>query len=832
MTPVRPECLPSGIAAAVKKATGSVAPCWPLKDFVAVNPFLGMAGYQFHEAAHRMARVAGARLYMPRQFYAEAIASGRIRTEDLEAALTARPDAARAVGDLHALRRATLDPQGDKAPALLPTVADVAKNITGTNWAGFVEERVSRWAAAYFDQAQASWVSPWRHQSPYVAWRAEARIDRTPDVAGLHGFRGAVALLPESADELIEHAVERLGVVTPGLECYFHRLLMAHGGWSAHARYQDWQRTLSGKKEAILKEFLAVRLGWELALFHTLEHHGIARAWAVARDSFVSSSSNHETAFAVESLLHHAYEHAWQRELIASFSLQTSSKPSPRAAVQAVFCIDVRSEVYRRCLEASAEGLETLGLAGFFGVPMAYLPLAHGTAQAQCPALIAPRYVLREGALHPEVEKDLESRRRVWYRVAEAWRSFKYGAVASFGFVETLGLAFGAKLLTDSLGLTRPVPHPAEAGFAAGSRHARVPSLVRETWNGMEVGLAIESRVEIASTAFKGMSLHESIAPLVLLVGHGSTSVNNPHAAGLDCGACGGHAGDVNARVMAMIFNDPEVRLRLAEKGISIPADTVFVAALHDTTSDAVTLFDEYCVPATHEAALKKLKASLDQASKQARTIRAGALHENGKASQDTALIARGRDWSQIRPEWGLAGCAAFIAAPRHRTRHLNLDGRAFLHDYDWSQDQDSGVLELVMTAPLVVASWINLQYFGSTVDNRVFGSGDKTLHNVVGTLGVLEGSGGDLRVGLPWQSLHDGERLIHEPMRLAALIEAPVQAMNEVIARHEHLRVLLDNNWLHLYAIDERGAVQRRYNGGGHWVEVKTGERPRVVAA
>jgi hypothetical protein len=188
----------------------------------------------------------------------------------------------------------------------------------------------------------------------------------------------------------------------------------------------------------------------------------------------------------------------------------------------------------------------------------------------------------------------------------------------------------------------------------------------------------------------------------------------------------------------------------------------------------------------------------------------------------DANVIARSRDWAQVRPEWGLAGCAAFIAAPRHRTAGIDLGGRSFLHSYDWRQDDGYGVLELIMTAPMVVASWISLQYYGSTVDNRVFGCGNKTLHNVVGTLGVLEGNGGDLRTGLPWQSVHDGERYVHEPLRLNVVIEAPLDAMNAIIARHEHVRSLLDNGWLHLWALDDAGAIAHRYAGGLTWAPVR----------
>ena len=182
------------------------------------------------------------------------------------------------------------------------------------------------------------------------------------------------------------------------------------------------------------------------------------------------------------------------------------------------------------------------------------------------------------------------------------------------------------------------------------------------------------------------------------------------------------------------------------------------------------------------------------------------------------ALRRRSRDWSQVRPEWALANNAAFIAAPRSRTRHIDLAGRAFLHEYVWQADTDFNILELIMTAPMVVANWINMQYYGSVVDNGRFGSGNKVLHNVVGgALGVLEGNGGDLRLGLPLQSLHDGSRWVHEPLRLSVFIEAPQTAMDAVIADHELVRELVENGWLHLFRIAEDGSVQHRC-GPAHW--------------
>jgi len=181
-------------------------------------------------------------------------------------------------------------------------------------------------------------------------------------------------------------------------------------------------------------------------------------------------------------------------------------------------------------------------------------------------------------------------------------------------------------------------------------------------------------------------------------------------------------------------------------------------------------------------------------------------------------VIKRSRDWSETRAEWALAGCKAFIAAPRQRTAGRSLEGRAFLHDYVWQQDEGFGVLELIMTAPVVVASWISLQYYGSSVAPDLFGGGNKLLHNVIGGIGVIEGNGGTLRAGLPWQSVHNGSALVHEPLRLSVCIEAPREAMNAILEKHPGVRALFDNRWLHLFGLDDAGQMAWRYRGDLQW--------------
>jgi len=705
-------------------------------------------------------------------------------------------------------------------------VSRILEKVEGGLWSSFVTERISLHCAAYFDLGQATIGMPWRDLSLYAAWRKAASIDMSPAMMGVGDFRHAVSRVPENPREAIAWAIDHLDIPPQALERYLHASLLSIGGWAAWARYLRWQAELAGARDDAIVDLLAIRVMWDVLLYQEKYSTALAAQWReMLEASMRPPSAKRQAAAEIDRIMLDAMENGFQREVISAISRTAAQRDGDastvRPAVQAAFCIDVRSEVFRRSLETVSSKVQTLGFAGFFGIFIEYVPLGADSGRSHVPVLFSPANRVQERLKSDHAaNEEVRDRRRNRIALSKAWKGFKLSASSAFSFVEAVGLMYAPKLVSDSFGWSRPVPDPGTQGLDKDDIELLAPDIGSNSHrcdHDAEQGIPESDWLHHAERILHAMSMTDNFARLVLLAGHGSSSVNNPHATALDCGACAGQTGEASARVVATLLNKPQVRNGLRERGIDIPADTWFIAALHDTTTDAVRLFDTEAVPDALAADLAQLRQWLEQAGELTRMQRAAlmGIDEGPDRAVSDDVFRRANDWSQVRPEWALANNGAFIAAPRYRTRGADLDGRAFLHDYNWRDDVEFKILELIMTAPMVVANWINMQYYGSVVDNRTFGSGNKVLHNIVGgAIGVLEGNGGDLRVGLPMQSLHDGKRWMHEPIRLSVFIEAPAQAMDDIITRHEMVRQLVDNGWLHLFQICDDGGVCRRIDG------------------
>ncbi|MBA4190327.1 MAG: DUF2309 domain-containing protein [Planctomycetaceae bacterium] len=769
----------------VVRVADQIPPLWGLENYVAVNPFLGFAGEPVAEVARAVADGLGGRVLPGTEYYREQWATGMFERADLASA-------ARGSGCQIQTLEAIL--QGERPMPTRPstqvlTFAEQHDRRHGTDWNGLFIRSAARWCAVHASGGGTHWPLPCDPRGLFASWRDAAASDRSLEIAGVRGFRTWIGRIPDDPAAAIVAALTRVPVTGADREAYLYRLLGGLFGWASYFRRETWAGEADAPGE--LADLLAIRICQDAAAAAQSGRTTLA-------DDVVTVPVEAET---VRVVFQDALENGYARRLISQLRAAPSSQKTARPAVQAVFCIDVRSEPFRRHLETQSQEIETRGFAGFFGVALNWQ--ADGNPSARCPVLLKPGVTLEACGCGSG-------------RATRSLKQIQVAPAAAFSYVELLGVAYSLGLAGDALAASRANNH----GECLESFDLEPDARGR--------GLTPAARLDLAAGILKNMGFGTSFARLVLLCGHESQSTNNPHAAGLDCGACGGHGGGVNARVAAAVLNDTTVRAGLPARGWVVPADTHFVPGVHNTSTDEVRLLHLDRIPTDLHADLKRLREWLAAAGAATRAERAPALGLGGKPAGvlSRLLGRRTRDWSEVRPEWGLARNAAFIAARRCRTRGIDLQGRAFLHEYDAAADTDASVLTLILSAPMVVASWINLQYFASTVDNDVFGCGDKALHNRVGALGVVLGNGGDLRTGLPLQSVHAGNgRWFHEPLRLQVVVEAPTDRIDRVLAAQPGVRELIENGWVRLFALNPDGTETSQRVPGHGWERVNAEE-------
>ncbi|MCS6850615.1 MAG: DUF2309 domain-containing protein [Gemmataceae bacterium] len=812
----------AALDALLTEVTDSIAPLWPLADFVAVNPLLGMTRRHFLEARQQLRHLRDVETLMPWEYFHELLDRGEVSREDIGAALhecrqAGLHDRATLTADriLWWARTGGAGADRGSADRRCWTVAELIDQETGTDWSHAIRHEVSRHCAAHFDLGQAAWPSPWRGLPLYTAWCRIARVDRRLEKLGVRRFCNFVARLPESPRAAIHLLLtESLQVPLDGWRNLLLCELGTVSGWGSYLRRRSQEAGPSSADEDDLVGLLAIRLAYDAGL--VAGGQASARVVVALRAGSVADIAPISDATWARYVLQVASEIAYRRRLLGRLVARPTgpARSAVRKKVQMVFCIDTRSEIIRRHLETISEAIETFGFAGFFGLPFEWVPFGETAGSAQCPALLQPAFRVAEELrdVHPAARMRALQRRRGRRLFRRVWKSFQTSAASCFSFVETMGPTFLLNLLADSLRLWGR-RDPRFDGVARQHRHRLKPAWATTDGEQLELG----TRIDLADRLLRQVGLTSGLAPVVVFCGHESETVNNPYRAGLNCGACGGHSGEANARLAAALLNDPAVRDGLRQRGLDLPSDTWFLPAVHNTTTDEIRFTDLDLLPTSHVGVFGELRDWARRAGERARAERAGRHGRHGPSSARLAF-RRGRDWSEVRPEWGLAGNAAFIAAPRSRTYGLALDGRAFLHSYDYRDDGDGRTLELILTAPVVVASWINLQYYASTVDNAAFGSGNKVLHNVVGLLGVWEGNGGDLRIGLPWQSVHDGQVYQHPPLRLQVLVEAPRSLVSAVLGRQPAIRQLACGGWLTLLALEHDQVY--RLADDGRWAE------------
>ncbi len=644
---------------------------------------------------------------------------------------------------------------------------------------GAVNREMIKWLGAFLDEGQATLHMPHRSAGFYRAFvdlaRYDSKLRRSKEITSW------LARLPLAPEEAIAAALKRLKIAGRHHEEFIRQSLAALPGWSGYVKWNtDWRNDRNAPHPITLKDYVAVRLIITCAL------------WPEAR--VLDAGSTDTPARSGPSEAEEAYGNGLLKKLLPQVS-EAASPGKDRPQAQLAFCIDVRSEPFRRSVEAQGT-YETLGFAGFFGLPVRVKGYDDEEAHDSCPVLLTPSHEVHD---HParqgrEVTRH-HHRRSILQLPGSIYQSLKYNFATPFVLVEMLGPWYGVRMLARTFVPSRV------AMLKACGRGSIMPALL--TQPSLD-GIPLAQQAEYAEKALRMMGLTQRFAPLVVLCGHGSTTNNNAYASALDCGACGGNHGGANARIMAAILNRQDIRSILAERGLAIPEDTLFVAAQHDTTTDQVELYHPACADKPHQAAIARLRQDLTKAGAVTAALRCatfGLRHEKRTVKQ---TLRRSRDWAQPRPEWGLARNASFIIGPRALSRDVDLEGRSFLHSYDWENDPDGTFLTAILTAPMVVAQWINSQYLFSTLDNVCYGGGSKVTKNVTGKLGIMQGNASDLMHGLPLQSVYAADdKPYHEPLRLLTVVYAPRGVIEAIVHKQAVLQKLFGNGWVRLACID-----------------------------
>jgi hypothetical protein len=756
---------------------------------------------------------------------------------------------------------------------------DALRAVGGEDPDVLVNEVLIRFCALFADQGLAAWRLPSRHLGFYRSFLSLHGRRLPGEPRWRRGLPAMIARLETEGltpEQSIERSLAAFGVSTDDSQAFVTQSLLALRGWAGML----WQlesrpdRVRRPAPPGTLLEFLAVRLildriaadyvGGETLgrgvspaglrhgagttprgspsgepgltplqrayiVFLLAQTHG----WTPRRLSSLTREDwqelVHETTsfsgFTRRRLFHRAYERRHRQRVLDGLAAHRSPGPAAEAAAfQVVCCIDEREESFRRHLEEIDPGVRTFGTSGFFGVAMYYRGLGDADEVPLCPIAIRPRHRVREEAAPGEGDKLARRGYRLRrlglaaYRIHSGSRGFVQGMLMTLaGSLAAFPLVAGTLFPRLASRLTRKTGDILAAPIRTDLALGRSPSDPEDA-DGMRMGFLPEEMADIVEGVLRDIGLTRGFAPLVVVLGHGSSSLNNPHEAAHDCGACGGGRGGPNARAFARMANDPGVRDLLAARGLPIPPRTRFLGAYHNTCDESVVTYDEDRVPSTHQAGLRRARNAIDiacerNAHERCRRFRSAHLLISPRGAR-THVEGRAEDLAQPRPEFGHATNAYCIVGRRDRTRGLFLDRREFLVSYDPASEGESAgapILNRILGAVVPVCAGINLEYYFSYVDPTGWGCGSKLPHNITSLLGVMDGYASDLRPGLPWQMVE-----IHEPVRLTVIVETTPDRLSAVIAGNREIARLSRNGWIQMAVLDPDSSRIRVLTGDG----------------
>lgn len=700
---------------------------------------------------------------------------------------------------------------------------------------------IIRLVSSYLDQGQSFWTNPFINKGFWAFFSFDVNTIADFSSGWQKVLVKKVAEYREkNPQEIIIAELGKMGIPESEWESFLLEIMFDLKGWSGMVNkleVEPWQATTKAPQLKLI-DYIAALLLVESSLdvYHAQEHsldlsliygrqenvelrpfqlslalyqitesfkldpHWFTRLSADELLQIIDEVDEAEGKHQIR-LWHEAFEHHFYREAIDALMGHKVAIPEEKTNpyAQVLFCIDDREESIRRHLEEVDHMVRTYGVVGFFGVDMKFSGVKNQRLIAQCPPVVNPRRIVKEVALNKNHGSSFDRMNRM---IGGSDLSLYYHSRTMVrGYFSTL-----------FLGMISIVPMFMQVFFPKWSVSLRAKlfnmiSPIPRTEisidsDGEGRGFTKIEQAQIVNSILKMCGLKGPASELVILIGHGSTSNNNPFKQAYGCGACGGNAGIPNSRAFAKMANDPAVRKELVSLGVEIPQKTYFVSGFHDTCTDEIHFFDLENMPESYRTNFARLRNNINQAAKLNAYERCQRFAStDAKSSPEQAIKhvrERAFDLAQPRPEYGHSTNALAIVGPRDLTKGLFLNRRSFLHTYDWALDPDGSTLAAVVLGGVPVAVNINMDYFFSCVDNDNFGCGSKLPLNLTSLLGVMTGSQSDLRIGLARQMIE-----IHEPVRTMTVIEAPLDRVKKLFDSHPRLRNILYHHWMRLVVKD-----------------------------
>jgi len=757
-----------------------------LKDFIHHNPLHAFQHLKFYEAIFKASTIFGFQVHLQLHEFREMYQTGRIRKEIVQMLLKKKYGTNQVSLWMEKLLHQSYQTE------IFPRIGRLRSNwkkAYQTDLDTMVQPMLFRIVCAYLDQGIALYSFPSAERNFLDALKS------IEEKSGFSFFKTREAKLKFlSGDFSISSLLSRI----VGDEAYFEQYLfdqqLSHHGWSGFiAAAEKHPTTLLSGRPISLESFVALELlmEWDAlqADFGNDWEPLVTRITEPPVDLFAAVAP---TEFAtVISIWQEAFEWSYYDSVLKGIQV---SKPRPlpeKRSFQAVFCIDEREDSLRRHIEAVDRQAETFGAPGFFGVEFYFQQDGSLHYDKLCPAPVTPKYLIKEtGASTHHKNEPLYSK-------------LTHGLVS--GFFLSIGFGFWAMVKKVQM-LFRPKMSPAISNaYGHMDQHSKLSVACAQPpvfENGLQVGYQLDEMLNRAESFLRGIGLVEQFAPIVYLVSHGSSSANNPHHGAHDCGACSGRPGATNARVQAFILNHEKVRALLKAKGITIPEETQFIGAMHDTAADVIAYYDENILHSANKVLHQQHKENFETAlniNAKERSRRFASINTRQEMAQiRKAIHERSVSLFEPRPELGHGTNTLAIIGRRQTSKAVFLDRRAFLNSYDYKSDPDGTILAAVMRPIGLVCGGINLEYYFSRVDNIKMGAGTKLPHNVMGLFAVANSSDGDLRPGLPWQMIE-----VHDPVRIMVIVEQQPAIVHQAIQSSPDVYEWYKNEWVHLVALD-----------------------------